>query len=63
MSAEWVREGRPMALLRDQLGHSSLAVTDRYLRDIAPGEVIAAAQQRAWTEPGREAPPDTSEAL
>jgi site-specific recombinase XerD len=35
MSAEWVREGRPMALLRDQLGHSSLAVTDRYLRDIA----------------------------
>jgi hypothetical protein len=35
MSAEWVREGRPMALLRGQLGHSPLAVTDRYLRDIA----------------------------
>jgi integrase len=51
MSAEWVREGRPMPLLRDQLGHSSLAVTDRYLRDIAPGEVIAAARAREWDEP------------
>ena len=52
MSAEWIQEGRSPVLLRDQLGHTSLAVTDRYLRDIAPGEVIAAAHQRQWTEPG-----------
>ena len=42
-----------MPVIRDQLGHSSLAVTDRYLRDIAPVEVIATMQQRQWMEPGR----------
>ena len=53
-AAEPVAEGVPMPIIRDQLGHSSLAVTDRYLRDIAPGDVIAATQRRQWTEPGRE---------
>jgi site-specific recombinase XerD len=52
-AAELVAEGVPMPVIRDQLGHSSLAVTDRYLRDIAPGEVIAAMQRRQWKEPGR----------
>lgn len=52
-AAELVAENVPMPVIRDQLGHSSLAVTDRYLRDIAPGEVIAAMQRRQWTEPGR----------
>jgi site-specific recombinase XerD len=51
-AAELVAEGVPMPIIRDQLGHSSLAVTDRYLRDIAPGDVIAAMQRREWTEPG-----------
>jgi len=51
-AAELVAEGVPMPVIRDQLGHSSLAVTDRYLRDVAPGEVIAAMQRRQWTEPG-----------
>ncbi|MGH3193395.1 MAG: tyrosine-type recombinase/integrase [Streptosporangiaceae bacterium] len=50
-AAELVAEAVPMPLIRDQLGHSSLAVTDRYLRDVAPGEVIAAVQRRQWTEP------------
>jgi integrase len=40
-----------MPVIRDQLGHSSLAVTDRYLRNVAPAEVIAAMQRRQWTEP------------
>ena len=53
-AAELVSEGVSMPVIRDQLGHSSLAVTDRYLRDIAPGEVIAAMQRRQWTEPGRD---------
>jgi site-specific recombinase XerD len=52
-AAELVAEGVPMPIIRDQLGHSSLAVTDRYLRDVAPGEVIAAMQRREWTEPGK----------
>ncbi len=52
-AAELVFENVPMPVIRDQLGHSSLAVTDRYLRDIAPAEVIATMQHRKWTEPGR----------
>ena len=52
-AAELVFENVPMPVIRDQLGHSSLAVTDRYLRDIAPAEVIATMQNRKWTEPGR----------
>jgi site-specific recombinase XerD len=55
-AAELVAEGVPMPVIRDQLGHSSLAVTDRYLRNVAPGEVIAAMQRRQWAEPaGRQA--------
>ncbi|SRR6266851_2906601 len=50
-AAELVFERVPMPVIRDQLGHSSLAVTDRYLRNIAPAEVIATMQQRQWTEP------------
>ena len=52
-AAELVEEGTPMPVIRDQLGHSSLAVTDRYLRDVAPGQVIATMRQRQWTEPDR----------
>ncbi len=40
-----------MPVIRDQLGHSSLAVTDRYLRNVAPAEVIATKQRRRWAEP------------
>ena len=43
---------RAMPVIRDQLGHSSLAVTDRYLRNVAPGEVIATMLRRQWAEPG-----------
>jgi site-specific recombinase XerD len=50
-AAELVFERVPMPIIRDQLGHSSLAVTDRYLRDIAPAEVIETMRQRKWTEP------------
>jgi integrase/recombinase XerD len=50
-AAELVREGVPMNVIRDQLGHSSLAVTDRYLRNVAPADVIKLGQSRTW-EPG-----------
>jgi hypothetical protein len=45
-----------MPVIRDQLGHSSLAVTDRYLRNVAPAEVIATMQRRQWTEPATHGP-------
>jgi hypothetical protein len=48
-AAELVREGTPVNVIRDQLGHSSLAVTDRYLRDIAPADLIALGRSRTWT--------------
>jgi site-specific recombinase XerD len=49
-AAELVREGVPMNVIRDQLGHSSLAVTDRYLRDVAPADLIALGKSRTWKE-------------
>jgi hypothetical protein len=34
------REKTPINVIRDALGHSTLALTDRYLRDVAPMHVI-----------------------
>jgi integrase len=48
-SAELAREGMPMNVLRDALGHSSLATTDRYLRDVAPVHVIETMKRREWS--------------
>jgi site-specific recombinase XerD len=50
-AAELVREGVPMNVIRDQLGHSSLSVTDRYLRNVAPADLIKLGQSRTW-QPG-----------
>ncbi|MFI5064086.1 MAG: tyrosine-type recombinase/integrase [Streptosporangiales bacterium] len=52
-AAELVREGVPINVIRDQLGHSSLAVTDRYLRNVAPADLIALGKSRTWTEGNR----------
>jgi len=35
-ASELARERTPINVIRDALGHTSLAVTDRYLRDVAP---------------------------
>lgn len=51
-AAEMAREGTPMNVLRDALGHSSLAVTDRYLRDVAPVHVIETMKRREWSLDG-----------
>jgi site-specific recombinase XerD len=48
-AAELVREGTPVNVIRDQLGHSSLAVTDRYPRNVAPADLIALGRSRTWT--------------
>ena len=47
-AAELAREGTPINVIRDALGHTSLAVTDRYLRDVAPMHVIDTMRARAW---------------
>jgi site-specific recombinase XerD len=48
-AAGLAREGTPMNVIRDALGHTSLAVTDRYLRDVAPVHVIQTMQHREWS--------------
>jgi site-specific recombinase XerD len=50
-AAELSDEGVPLAAIRDQLGHETLATTDRYLRGIAPAHVIAIGRSRPWSEP------------
>ncbi len=49
-AAELAREGTPINIIRDDLGHTSLAVTDRYLRDVAPTHVIDTMRARRWEE-------------
>lgn len=46
---ELMMEGVPVPLIQQQLGHASLATTDRYLRHIAPKEVVQTMQQRQWS--------------
>lgn len=45
---ELAEEGVPVHLIRDQLGHSSIATTDRYLRAVAPTELAERIQRRRW---------------
>lgn len=47
-AVELEREGATVSTIRDLLGHSSLAVTDRYLRRIGAGEAVEFARQREW---------------
>jgi integrase len=41
-------EGVPIKVIQQQLGHSSLATTDRYINHLAPAQVVAAMQARTW---------------
>lgn len=47
-AAELAAEGKPVNLIQAQLGHASLATTDRYLRHIAPRELVETMRTRAW---------------
>ena len=47
-AATLARERLPMNVIRAQLGHSSLATTDRYIRHIEPQEVIEAIRALNW---------------
>ena len=47
-AAELAAEGMPAELIQAQLGHESLASTDRYLRQMPEAERIDALQRREW---------------
>ncbi|MCL1693701.1 MAG: site-specific integrase [Actinomycetia bacterium] len=46
---ELMMEGVPMPIIQRQLGHVSLATTDRYLSHIAPKQVIETMGRREWS--------------
>ena len=48
MAYELMMEGVPMPIIQQQLGHASLTTTERYLRHIAPKDVIKAMRDRSW---------------
>jgi len=48
-AAELATEGKPVNLIQAQLGHNSLATTDRYLRHIAPQQLIDSIRGREWS--------------
>ena len=47
-ATELQAEGAPLSMIRDLLGHSSLATTDTYLRRLGAGEAVTFARARAW---------------
>ena len=46
---ELMMEGVPVPIIQQQLGHTSLATTDRYVSHLAPADVISHMKQRNWT--------------
>jgi len=48
---ELATEGHPIHVISAQLGHASVAVTDRYIRHLAPVKLIETMQAREWSEP------------
>lgn len=51
MASELAAEGVPMNLIQQQLGHSSLAVTSKYVSSINPAETVNAMRKRNWSGP------------
>jgi len=45
---ELANEGTPLHVIQQQLGHSSLATTDRYIRHLNPQQVVEAMRRRTW---------------
>jgi site-specific recombinase XerD len=46
---ELMMEGVPVPMIQQQLGHTSLATTDRYVSHLAPVDLISHMQQRDWS--------------
>eukprot|EP00456_Euglypha_rotunda_P007810 TRINITY_DN1143_c1_g1_i1.p1 TRINITY_DN1143_c1_g1~~TRINITY_DN1143_c1_g1_i1.p1 ORF type:complete len:122 (-),score=22.36 TRINITY_DN1143_c1_g1_i1:27-392(-) len=51
MASELAAEVVPMHVIQQQLGHSNLAVTSRYINHLNPQETIAAMKARSWNGP------------
>jgi site-specific recombinase XerD len=51
-ASELVMEGTPLSIVQAQLGHASLAATERYVRHLAPADLVRALQERAWPAGG-----------
>ena len=49
LASELAGEGTPVHLIQQQLGHSNLSTTDRYIRGLAPQEVVDAMKKREWS--------------
>jgi site-specific recombinase XerD len=47
-AVELEREGATLSTIRDLLGHSSAATTDRYLRRLGAGDAVEFARNREW---------------
>jgi site-specific recombinase XerD len=45
---ELANEGVPLHVIQHQLGHSSLATTETYIRHLNPQEVVTAMRSREW---------------
>src|SRR5262245_24703838 len=45
---ELANEGTPLHVIQQQLGHSSLATTDRYIRHLNPQQVVETMRGRSW---------------
>jgi len=41
-------EGIPVPITQRQLGHASLATTERYLQSLTSRDVVEAIQRRSW---------------
>ena len=48
LASELSAEGVPLPLIQSQLGHANLSTTDRYIRGLAPQEVVDAMKKREW---------------
>jgi integrase/recombinase XerC len=59
-AVELEREGATVSTIRDLLGHSSAAITDRYLRRLGAGEAVDFARQRKWNGPTSKHPTGSS---
>ena len=46
---ELAGEGTPLHVIQCQLGHASVATTDRYIKHLNPSAVVEAMKSRVWT--------------
>ena len=50
-AVDMVRSGAPLYVVRDALGHASVATTNVYLSRVGAHEAVEAMRSREWTQP------------